>query len=242
MRTGGIILDHFTATPVMLRSIPFFGALTEAQLSGLCPQLHLKNCRPGGPIREDQENAIYFVHQGVVAVYTLTRNGSRKILFFQGPGQLLSHSAMGGKPPMLFLEAMEPSILLSMDRDGFSQAVSQMPQLSEALLHHYETILWRMGHQLKNTAGYLPMERKIAIKLRKLVLEFGIPDSSGSRIRFPLTVTQLADFVGAPRETVSRALKKLSDWDLILRRGRYFTVPDIPRLTDYCQYGSLEDR
>jgi CRP-like cAMP-binding protein len=238
MRTGGVSLDHFTATPVMLRSIPFFQNLTETQLAELCPRLQLKNCRPGYPLREDQE--ICFVHQGVVAVYTLTQNGSRKILFFQGPGQLLSHSAMGGKPPMLYFEAMEPSILLSMDRNAFSQAVSQTPQLSEALFRHYETILWRMGHQLKNTAGYLPMERKIAIKLRKLVLEFGAPDKDGSRIRFPLTVTQLADFVGAPRETVSRALKKLSDWDLILRTGRYFTVPDIPRLTGYCQTGRLE--
>jgi CRP-like cAMP-binding protein len=221
----------------MLRSIPFFCGLTEEQLAHLARQMLLKNCRPGTQLREDQDDAVYFVYQGVAAVYTLTKNGSRKILFFQGPGHLLSHSAMGFKPNMLFLEAMTPTILLSMDRSRFSALAAQFPALGTALMQHYETLLWRMGHQLKNTAGYLPMERKLAIKLQKLFGEFGLPDEDGVRLSFPLTVTQLSDFVGAPRETVSRALKKLSDWDLVRHAGRYFVAPNVPRLTEYCHSG-----
>lgn len=230
-------MPNLTATPVMLRSIPFFQGLSEDRLESLSGKLLLQNCRAGQRLEDGQ---IYFVYRGIAAVYTLTKTGSRKILFFQGPGQLLSHNAFGTKPNMLFYEIMENAILLSVDPDVFAGLVREDAALSEALLRHYEVQLWRMGHQLKNTAGYMPIERKLAIKLQKLIREFGVPTAEGTRLRFPLTVTQLADFVGVPRETVSRALKKLSDWRLIRRSGRYFAIPDAQRLAEYCRSGTGE--
>lgn len=232
-------MQTYFATPVMLRGIPFFKDLPEELLASIAPELHLKNCRQGTRLNPEETDEIYFIYQGVAAVYTLTKTGSRKILFFQGPGRLLSHSVMGTKPNMLFYEIMEDAILLSMDRVSFSHMLGRDPRLTEALLRHYENQLWRMGHQLKNTAGYLPMERKLAIKLWKLAQEFGVPVPGGTRIRFPLTVTQAADFLGAPRETVSRGLKRLSDWDLIQHHGRWFVIPSMKKLAEYCHSGTV---
>lgn len=229
-------MPNLSATPVMLGRIPFFQGLPEPRLEELSKQMRLENCRVGQ--RLSGEHTACFVYRGIAAVYTLTKTGSRKILFFQGPGALLSHNITGTKPNMLYYEVMEDAILLTMDQEVFARAVQEDAALSAALLRHYETQLWRMGHQLKNTAGYMPMERKLAIKLHKLLRDFGVSTPQGTRLRFPLTVTQLADFAGAPRETVSRALKKLADWDLILRGGRYFLAPSMDRLAEYCHSGS----
>ena len=40
-----------------------------------------------------------------------------------------------------------------------------MERLAAALLTHYETKLWRLSHQLKNSAGVMFAERKLAGKL-----------------------------------------------------------------------------
>lgn len=233
-------MEPFSATPAMLQSIAFFDSLSKETLAAIAPGMLLKNCRQGSCLNPGDHDTVDFVYQGVAAVCTLTKTGSRKILFFQGPGRLLSHTVMGTKPNMLFYEFMEHTILLTMEREAFSRLVQEDRKLSGALFRHYETQLWRMGHQLKNTAGYLPMERKLAIKLWKLIQEFGLPDAAGTRLRFPLTVTQTADFIGIPRETASRAVKKLSDWGLILHQGRYYVVPDMQRLSAYCHSGRTE--
>jgi AraC-like DNA-binding protein len=112
---------------------------------------------------------------------------------------------------------MTDAILLSIPKERFGKLVSASPALSAALFAHYETDLWRMSHQLKNTAGYLSVERKLAIKLLKLSQDFGVPCGEGTAISFPLTVTQTAEFVGLPRETTSRACKKLTEMGLIRR-------------------------
>ena len=83
-----------------------------------------------------------------------------------------------------------------MPREEFSALVQADPALTRALLACYETDLWRMSHQLKNTAGYLPVERKLAIKLRKLAQEFGRPTPQGTAISFSLTITQMGRLCG----------------------------------------------
>ena len=62
------------------------------------------------------------------------------------------------------------------------------------------------------------VERKIAAKLWKLGRDFGVSCPEGILIRPELTLTVLADMVGAPRETISRACKQLSARQLLLYR------------------------
>jgi len=150
-----------------------------------------------------------------------------------GPGKLLNHDVFGSRPTTLFAEAMVDSMLLSIPKDIFMQAVRRSPALTEALFAHYETDLWRMSHQLKNTAGYISVERKLAIKLLKLSQDFGQPAENGMMIPFPLTVTQVGEFVGVPRETASRACKKLGELDLIRYENKHFYITDRERLVSY---------
>lgn len=233
-------MERLTATPVMLRGIPFFQGVPEEDLAALAGRFQVEHYRRGAQLAGRDQACLeryrartYFVCRGVVALYTLTRNRSRKILFFLGSGRLLSHNVMGTRPQTLYGEAAADSILLSIPREEFAQLVQSTPCLTSALLAHYETDLWRMSHQLKNTAGYLPVERKMAIKLLKLSQEFGVSSSQGLAICFPLTVTQLADFMGIPRETASRACKRLVEGGFVSYQDRRFVILDQERLEAY---------
>lgn len=82
----------------------------------------------------------------------------------------------------------------------FLQLMEQSHALTRAVLREYERNLWRMGHQLKNTTGNMQMERKIAAKLWKLGRDFGVDTEDGVMIDIDLTITLMADLVGAPRK------------------------------------------
>lgn len=229
-----------TATPLMLRDVPFFHRADDALLERLAPEFQIEHLRRGQLLAgrgfqhmERYQSRVWFVYRGVVASYTITKTNSRKILFFLGPGKLLNHDVFGSRPTTLFAEAMVDSMLLSIPRDRFAQAVRLSPVLSEALFSHYETDLWRMSHQLKNTAGYISVERKLAIKLLKLSQDFGLPTENGERIAFPLTVTQVGEFVGIPRETASRACRKLGELGLIRYGDKHFYIIDREKLVAY---------
>lgn len=235
-----------TATGVMLRTIPFFQGLTDGELSALAPQFQIENFRRGEKLAgrgfqhlEHYQNRVWMVCRGVVAAYTVTKQNTRKILFFLGPGKLLNHNVFNTKPNTLYGEALTDAMLLSIPRGSFARLVTASPALTAALFAHYETDLWRMSHQLKNTAGYLSVERKLAIKLLKLSQDFGIPCGDGLAISFPLTITQTAEFVGLPRETTSRACKKLAEEGLIRYENRRFILPDRQRLVDYYRDGAF---
>ena len=237
-------MDRLTATPPMLSAIPFFQDLDQPALADLAPRFQVENHRRGADLAgrgfqrlDAYEDTVYFVSRGVVALYTITKTNSRKIVFFLGPGRLLNHNVLGTRPNTLFAEVISDAILLSIPREEFSALVHAHPTLTRALLTCYETDLWRMSHQLKNTAGYLPVERKLAIKLGKLAQEFGRPSPQGTALSFPLTITQMADFVGVPRETASRACKRLGELGLVRYENRRFVIPDRERLALYCRSG-----
>ena len=239
-------MEHLSATAVMLREIPFFAGVGEGELETLAPLFQIENLRRGELLAgrgfqhaERYHSRVYFLCRGVVALFTVTKQNTRKILFFLGAGKLLNHNIFGTKPGNLYVEAMTDAMLLSIPKERFAGLVSASPALSAALFAHYETDLWRMSHQLKNTAGYLSVERKLAIKLLKLSQDFGVPCEEGTAISFPLTVTQTAEFVGLPRETTSRACKKLSEMGLIRYEERRFVLLDRAGLVAYYREGTV---
>ena len=170
---------------------------------------------------------VYFVYSGEVMLYNLTKHGNRKVIFILGKGRLLNQSIVSKKPNALFCEAACPVQILEIAEEPFLHLMEQSHDLTRAVLREYERNLWRMGHQLKNTTGNMQMERKIAAKLWKLGRDFGV------MIDIDLTITLMADLVGAPRENVSRACKVLTDRGLIRYGNKRFILTDSDGLAEF---------
>ncbi|MCU7212244.1 Crp/Fnr family transcriptional regulator [Turicibacter sanguinis] len=60
-----------------------------------------------------------------------------------------------------------------------------------------------------------------------------MPTSDGYVIDIPLSVVYLSQLVGAQRETVSRALKKLIDAGLVRYEHKKIYISDLKALGDY---------
>ena len=129
--------------------------------------------------------------------------------------------------------------------------------LTRAVLMIQEKKLWRTSHQLKNTLGSIFLEKKLAAKLWKLARDFGTSaelsdmkhcdcHTEGTckhlkkhekcqtrKINLSLSVTFLADFLGAPRETTSRLCKNLCDKGLITMDKKTIYINDMECLARF---------
>lgn len=179
------------------------------------------------------ENQVYLLLDGEVIIYNLTKHGNKKILFILGDGHLLNHNIVSQKPVSIFCEAVQSARILQIPIQDFLKLMADHPCLTQAVMAEYERYIWRLSHQLKNTSGNLLTERKIAAKLWKLGRDFGQKREDGVHIRLKMTMTLLADFVGAPRENVSRACKSLAGRGLLIYRNQQFILPDVDGLSKF---------
>lgn len=183
---------------------------------------------------------IYFVLSGKVIIYNLTRHGKRKIIFVYGKGVLVNENVINQRYSSTFCETIEECTLFTIDAGTFLKLMEKDFSLTKVILEEQERKIWRLGHQLKNTMGSIYMERKLAAKLWKLARDFGKPTKDGIQIDIVMTITFLADLMGAPRETISRLCKTLTDYGLMKMEKRKITITDPDRMAFFYKEGKID--
>lgn len=188
----------------------------------------------------DDINQVYIQLSGKSMVYNLTHNGKRKIIFIFGKGVLLNENVLHVCPASLFYETLESSRIFIVPLNLFLRCMKEDFSLAKAVMEVQQCRIWRMGHQLKNTQGSIYMERKLAAKLWKLARDFGIQTPDGIEIDINLSVTLLADMLGASRETTSRLCSTLMDLGLMKIDRKRITIPDTQKMSVYYKTGKIE--
>jgi len=182
---------------------------------------------------------IYFLLSGKVIQYNLTHLGKRKILFVLGEGALLNDHVFDGHAASIFCEPVEKCVVLEIPKEELLRLMDRDFSLVRGIMGDQERKMWRLFHQLKNTVGSIYMERKLAAKLWKLARDFGIRKRDGIEIDMNISVTFLADMLGAPRETASRLCRELIRQGLIRIEKKRVTVSDPERLVSFYKTGKL---
>ncbi|MGR3758614.1 Crp/Fnr family transcriptional regulator [Roseobacteraceae bacterium NS-SX3] len=158
---------------------------------------------PGETLFEqgDTGDALYAIIEGTLEFSTLSAAGRKLSLDRMGPGAVFGEIALfdpGERTATV--TAVEPSRLRRLrNRDVLAQ-VQEQPELAGDLLHLAGQRMRWMSRQLSEQV-FLPMPVRLARKLLHL--------SPGSSGRVPLSQSELAEYVGATREAVS---KTLSGW------------------------------
>lgn len=189
--------------------------------------------------REPVSN-IYIQLTGKSIIYNLTHTGQRKILFILGKGELLNEHIFNTHVGALFGETIEKSRVFVISSEAFTKLMAQDFSLTQAVMEAQEKKIWRLGHQLKNTTGSIYMERKLAAKLWKLARDFGVETSEGIEIDINMTITFLADMLGAPRETTSRLCSTLTEYGLLKMNKRRITIINPQKMSYFYKTGKIE--
>lgn len=188
----------------------------------------------------DNLNRVYIQLSGKSVIYNLTHTGKRKIIFVFGEGVLLNEHVLCARPASLFCETLEKSRIFTVPRGQFLACMEKDFTLTRAVLETQECRVRRMGHQLKNTLGGIYMERKLAAKLWKLSRDFGIQTPDGVEIDLNISVTLLADMLGASRETTSRLCGTLIDLGLMKIHKKRITITDSQKMSVFYKTGKIE--
>lgn len=189
---------------------------------------------------KENVDSVYVQLSGKSIIYNLTHTGKRKIIFIFGDGTLLNEHVLNIHVASMYCETIEKSRIFVIPIMEFLYCMEQDFSLTRAVLEMQERRIWRLGHQLKNTMGSIYLERKLAAKLWKLSRDFGITTPEGIEIDINMSITFLADMLGAPRETTSRLCNTLTDYGLMKIRKKRITITDPRRMSNFYKTGRIQ--
>ena len=184
--------------------------------------------------------SVFFQLTGKSIIYNITHSGKRKILFILGTGELLNEHVLNNCNSSTYCETIDESTVFSIPVVEFMKLMAEDFELTKSILESQEKKMWRLSHQLKNTTSCIYLERKLAAKLWKLSRDFGIERDDGIEIDVNLTITFLADMLGVPRETTSRACSALVENGLIKVNKKRITIIDSKKMSQFFKTGKIE--
>jgi len=219
----------------LLRTVPFFSELGEAEIESLARVASRKKYPKDTVVffENEQGDSFLMILDGRVKVTILGDDGREIILSVLGPGDFFGEmSLLDNEPRSATTIAVEESELLSVLRADFQNVISGNVQAALALVRILTSRLRHANHQI-STLALLDVYGRVARVILDMAREEGKRLKDG-RISFRrATHQEIANRIGTTRETVTRMLKDLERQGLIKVEGKEIVLqPDFERAFD----------
>ena len=215
-----------------LNEISLFSHINNNTIHKLNEICFVRQLKKGEHLFRDKEiiKSIYIVKSGKVALYKQSESAQKKVIFILGKDTVINEVIIDDLPASINCEAFEKAEILCFDRIKFLDIMKEDFELSKIIINSLAMKVRRLYRQGKNSIP-IKVEKRVAAKLWKLSRDYGIEE--GTLIDLNITITYLADMFGAPRETISRALKILNNEGLIINKNKRIIVPDREKLVRF---------
>ena len=188
-------------------------------------------------VREnDASNELYILRSGMMMSYVILADGSRQILRFLFPGDMLAVSSLLYARSPETIAALADSVVCPFERSALARLATGHPRLSAAImvLDQMERVALtdRLAGLGRTSAKARVASVLIEIRNRLRRLDPAIAD------RFPLGLTQeeIGDATGLTAVHVNRMLRQLEEEGLIARDMGRVTFRDERRLARAANY------
>lgn len=217
-----------------LNRLKLFSSLKDETLERLIEIGEKVNMKKGEHIFRDKDDNIniYIVLKGKVALYKLNESAQKRVVFILGEDKLVNEVILDNLTASISCEVFESGQILVFNKDCFINIMKDDFDLTIKVLNSLSTKIRRLYRQMKNTTP-IKMEKRVAAKLWKLSKDYGKQVEEGVLIDLHISITYLADMFGAPRETISRALKVLQENNLVKLKNKKIIVRDRKSLANY---------
>ncbi len=201
----------------LLASIPFFRDIDPALIDRLTPYMHQKIHRKGDLIflEGDQGNEIYFIGSGSVSIYTFDKS-KKVVLAYLREGEYFGEMALM-KPGLVrsaTAECLMQTRLYILRRHDFQLLIENDRNIAFHLLDYTMDRLRRANQQIYDLT-FLNVRSRLIKQLLYLTENYSIEGLNEFIIPVKITHQQMAEMVGAARETASKVLQELQDEGLI---------------------------
>ena len=157
-------------------------------------------------------------------------DGRETLLAVMGPGDMFGElSLFDPGPRTATATALTDTVLLGLHHQALRPWLTGRPEVAEALLQALAQRVRRVNDNLSELV-FSDVPGRVAKALLDLGEKFGESRADGLFVEHDLTQEELAQLVGASRETVNKALADFVARGWIRLESRSVTITDLERL------------
>ncbi|QDC23561.1 Crp/Fnr family transcriptional regulator [Georgenia yuyongxinii] len=216
----------------VIGSVPLFEALDEQDQAALRSLMSETSLRRGETLfnEGDPGDRLYILTEGKVKLGHTSPDGRENLLAVLGPGELLGELTLFDPGPRsTTATAVAPTRLLELEHQDLMEFLEGRPSLAKHMLKALAQRLRRTNESLADLV-FSDVPGRVAKALLDLADRFGEITDDGVHVPHDLTQEELAQLVGASRETVNKSLAEFVSRGWIRLEGRAVLLLDLDRL------------
>lgn len=216
-----------------VRQAPLFTALDDDAAASLRASMDSVKIAKGSVLfaEGDEGDHLYVIVEGKLKLGTSSGDGRENLLSILGPGEMFGElSLFDPGPRTSTATAVTDAKLLSLGQEKLIPWLATNPNVSLHLLARLAQRLRRTNEAVGDLV-FSDVPGRVAKALIDLGERFGKQSDEGLFVHHDLTQEELAQLVGASRETVNKALADFAGRNWLKLDGRAVLITDLERLT-----------
>jgi len=218
--------------PEVLTKAPLFAELDEVSAAALEQAMGTLRLTKGEILfREGEtEDRLYVVVAGKIKLGRSGSAGRENLLAVLGPGQMFGElSVFDPGPRSTTATAVTAVEIRTLEHDELMHWIEGHPEVARSLLGQLAGRLRRANDVVADLV-FSDVPGRVAKQLLELARRFGDRKDDGLHVHHDLTQEELAQLVGASRETVNKALADFAARGWIRLEPRSVTLLDVERV------------
>jgi CRP-like cAMP-binding protein len=217
----------------VIRKAPLFTALDDAAAASLLANMVSVKISKGSVLfaEGDEGDQLYVIAEGKLKLGTSSGDGRENLLSILGPGEMFGElSLFDPGPRTSTATAVTDAKLLSLGQEKLLPWLAENPKVALQLLARLAQRLRRTNEAVGDLV-FSDVPGRVAKALIDLGERFGKKTEEGLFVHHDLTQEELAQLVGASRETVNKALADFAGRNWLKLDGRAVLITDFERLS-----------
>lgn len=217
----------------VLSSAPLFAALDAEAAAALRHSMAEVDLPKGDVLFTEGEpgDRLYVITDGKIKLGATSADGRETLLAILGPGDMFGELSLfdpGRRTSTA--TAVTDTVLLGLGQRDLRPWLTGRPEVAEALLQALAQRLRRTNEAMADLV-FSDVPGRVAKALLDLADKFGVQQEDGSvQVAHDLTQEELAQLVGASRETVNKSLADFAQRGWLQIEARAVTLLDVDRL------------
>ena len=211
---------------------PLFLALDPEGAAALRASLTERAVAKGEIIFQEGEpgDRLYVILEGKVKLGRSSNDGRESLLAILGPGEMFGElSLFDPGPRTSTAAALTDAVILALSNEQLRPWLAGRPEVAAARLQALARRLRRTNEAMADLV-FSDVPGRVAKALMDLGEKFGEITAEGLMVTHDMTQEELAQLVGASRETVNKALADFAQRGWIRLESRQVMILDVERL------------
>ncbi|GAA4386742.1 Crp/Fnr family transcriptional regulator [Tsukamurella soli] len=209
-----------------------FQGVEPAAVEALMKDLHPVDYPRGHVIFNEGEpgDRLYIILSGKVKLGRRSPDGRENLLSVMGPSDMFGEMSIFDPGPRTSSATTITEVrAMTMDREALRAWIRDRPEIAEQLLRVLARRLRRTNNNLADLI-FTDVPGRVAKQLLQLAQRFGTHENGALRVTHDLTQEEIAQLVGASRETVNKALADFAHRGWLRLEGKSVVITDSERL------------